>query len=123
VYAATQRDGDKSFYAALLRQCEGSGTSAALQQQQQQQQQALQPPLEGTTTQQQVQQALAASTAQVAQLGQLRCEALLHGDTHAAVETLLGMRIFLGGLKQTEFEDWVSRTGYVVGGQLPTIGL
>ena len=40
-------------------------------------------------------------------------ELLAGGDTHAAVEALLGMRIFLGGVSALEYEIWKDQQGVV----------
>lgn len=111
VYAATLRDGDQAFYTALLRHCEcGPGTALPRQGEEQ----------EGGSSddalRNRVEQAVGEATARLQRFGDEERHALVHGaDTHAAVEQLMGMRIFLGGVSHKQYHDWAQRTGYVAG--------
>jgi hypothetical protein len=114
VYAATLRDGDQAFYTSLLRHCECERSAAPLRQQGKQQGAGSDDALH-----RRVEQAAAEATYRVQQMSDEERQAILHGaDTHAAVEQLLGMRIFLGGVSHKQYHDWAQRTGYSEGSSM-----
>lgn len=68
----------------------------------------------------QVAAALAAAEARLEGVTPEERHALLHsGDIHAAVERLLGMRLFLGGVSHSQFHRWAAATGYSINGRPP----
>jgi hypothetical protein len=125
VYAPTARDGDKQFYAALLRHCEAvigqsqpallAAAAGAKQQSAAEQGSLLQLGANGSQAalQQQVQEMVTAAHARVGRFSAEERAALLHStDAHAAVEQLLGMRLFLGGISHKQYHDWARQQGY-----------
>ena len=139
VYAATANDGDKELYSALLRRCEGVGVtdrgsgssgssegasgsgdlSVDSEGDSRAAQHAADPAARGRGDwlQQEVQAAMATAEQRVARLpAERRAELLLRADAQLAVEELLGMRMFLGGVSHGEFHAWARRTGFSFGG-------
>ena len=68
--------------------------------------------------------AMQAAAARMAGLSAGQRQALLHGsDIHAAVEELLGMRLFLGGISHKQFHSWAERTGFLMDGSMSSVDL